>query len=496
MELPKFSSPESGKPDKPGDQEAPKKKKKKTTRIPLPVTKSEAKDSAEVKSEERSKSALDELFVSNKKQAEKLEISDDTADEIEIAQDKSEIAEEIQSNLTETKEPEAEEHPLEGEFVDEATIITRYKSLPTDNVPAEANNASEAKESLPEAPDVSGEVIEPLLTPEIATTSESQPDLQESIPDAEPEPPRVAPPFYMPPELERQAMIDPNVLDNERIAAELPVNTEETYTSQDLNRAAYRAEKRGKSSGVLAGGIFGYWIGRRELKRELASSKQEIGKQQAEINSLVGEQSVNQEKLKSLSHNHEELKNLALKLRKPKLRAKESQPIPSYEMPTVATAAEAILTSNAVEKAPDKAELLPESNEAETLAALEGRRIETSAWHRIEVDAKTGRAVDNPELEYGEEFKKEQKQERLAREASEPQVAVHLGQTSVQNSNDEDIAPKPEPDTSLPPEQAALKTVLTDKKFIVQQIKKQTTSPTIWVIAVIVVVFLLLLGVF
>ncbi len=39
------------------------------------------------------------------------------------------------------------------------------------------------------------------------------------------------------------------------------------------------------------------------------------------------------------------------------------------------------------------------------------REVQSSVWHRIEVDTKTGRAVDNPTLAYGEAFKQEQQPE-------------------------------------------------------------------------------------
>lgn len=58
-------------------------------------------------------------------------------------------------------------------------------------------------------------------------------------------------------------------------------------------------------------------------------------------------------------------------------------------------------------------------------------RLERSAWHSIEVDKNTGRAVEQPTaLDYGEAFKREQRQEALAR--SEPDDrTVASGQLAV-----------------------------------------------------------------
>lgn len=50
------------------------------------------------------------------------------------------------------------------------------------------------------------------------------------------------------------------------------------------------------------------------------------------------------------------------------------------------------------------------------------RRVETSAWHRIEVDKKTGKAIENPELAYGEEFQNEQHQEQLRKQIDEASI--------------------------------------------------------------------------
>lgn len=58
-----------------------------------------------------------------------------------------------------------------------------------------------------------------------------------------------------------------------------------------------------------------------------------------------------------------------------------------------------------------------ESSAAEENAEIpDDHRVEKSAWLNIEVDKKTGKAVENPAVEYGEEFKHEQHQEQLRRE--------------------------------------------------------------------------------
>jgi hypothetical protein len=45
--------------------------------------------------------------------------------------------------------------------------------------------------------------------------------------------------------------------------------------------------------------------------------------------------------------------------------------------------------------------------------AAPDRHVEMSAWHRVEIDNKTGQAVESAEVPYGEEFKKETQKETL-----------------------------------------------------------------------------------
>lgn len=54
----------------------------------------------------------------------------------------------------------------------------------------------------------------------------------------------------------------------------------------------------------------------------------------------------------------------------------------------------------------------PEITPPETPSELPpDRRVETSAWHRIEIDTKTGKLVEKPSLEYGEEYYRERAHE-------------------------------------------------------------------------------------
>jgi hypothetical protein len=78
-------------------------------------------------------------------------------------------------------------------------------------------------------------------------------------------------------------------------------------------------------------------------------------------------------------------------------------------------------------------------------------RFEHSIWHSIEVDSKTGHAVDKPTFSYGHEFSRERAPERKD-EADEEELAVASGQLAVGGITNVDM-PLPQPiPFSLPPD--------------------------------------------
>lgn len=80
-------------------------------------------------------------------------------------------------------------------------------------------------------------------------------------------------------------------------------------------------------------------------------------------------------------------------------------PLPSETQQKAAHLAEHVRTQVLAE-ATSEALLKPEQ-----LHLPKGHRIERSAWHNIEVDVRTGRAVENSAIEYGEEYYKERAHE-------------------------------------------------------------------------------------
>jgi hypothetical protein len=66
-----------------------------------------------------------------------------------------------------------------------------------------------------------------------------------------------------------------------------------------------------------------------------------------------------------------------------------------------------------------------------------GHRIEHSVWHSIEVDSRTGHAVEKPTFAYGHEFNREQAPEH--KEQSDEEIAVASGQLGVGGSTNIDM---------------------------------------------------------
>ena len=124
-----------------------------------------------------------------------------------------------------------------------------------------------------------------------------------------------------------------------------------------------------------------------------------------------------------------------------------------------------------------------------------GRRVETSAWHRYEVDATTGKLVDNPELAYGKEFKKEQKQERLRTATTDQARATSVGSTILTGVDAADTTQSRQASQQPDTHKTSQKGPAVDAQLISRQLMRRTTDPITWIIALLCVIFLLVIGV-
>jgi hypothetical protein len=339
MEHPTFPTPEHAKPDQSGELGTSKKKKNKeklaSTEVKAETSKTENRKSTRIP-----KSALEDLFISKaaseakQEPAQKDEKPKEKASETsrEIAAIPSPESEPLHAVEAVSNTESPEPHPsLEGEFADEATIITRVpKPQPTataknsDVTPKVHKPAPEALES-PSKHDAL--VIVSEKTPNIHETDnvplpESAEQTEE--PDKELSPPRVAPPLYEPSASVRRMMVQ-NEQATEHTPAAWVAETAEPVTQEAINRAVHRAEKRGNSRGVLAGGIFGYWLRGRRNRSELAEAQQTIGSQKEQISDLRNEQFVAAERVTAMNRSQAELERQIRIQRRNRFQEKEPQ---------------------------------------------------------------------------------------------------------------------------------------------------------------------------
>jgi len=184
---------------------------------------------------------------------------------------------------------------------------------------------------------------------------------------------------------------------------------------RELEHAAYYGRRHGRVEGLMGGIIIGgFFENIRNKSRERKMEKQ------------IKQQQLKQEKrVDSLEFQHNLLKTEQLELvRKQEAERYERKAAAKQELATVARAqmseAEAIRRAQEVshiaeESEREKASLIERLNaqaahqeqlEAENLLLNPENRIETSAWHTIEVD-KAGHAVQDTNIEYGHEYYQE-----------------------------------------------------------------------------------------
>ncbi len=534
---PNKQSFESGRSEETGDAETSKKKKKRVVRTGGILPKLEANKTDEAKPETRS---MGDLFASKEKTSEK-ESEKEPAHEDGKGTSAAEIAAEDTSEAAEVETaedtgdaqlaqtlaiPELDQSPrpaeaaadsdtLEGEFAEEGMIITRQEAPDPSEAAKQPSAAERPSAEMFKEPETDTPQAEEEARPEggdggLPPPPETGPSAGAS-PEEEPprytassgSPPPEAPPVMYPfaagevPQAERQRMFNPSALPESRPV----VPPAEVVPVQEARRQAHRAEKRGLSRGVLSGGVFGFLLGRRGRKTERAAAEQTATVQQKEIEQLKGEQALVAERLSALNRNQEALeRQLTEAERQQQQPAAESAAAeapsmpearpPRPEQPPAAARPEA-------KALPVKPEDTPITEETYH-QPRPGRRVEASAWHTYEVDEKTGQPVEKSDIVYGKEFKEEQKQERLRKDASQPGMAVQLGHAIVHGTSHaatQQGAGAPLADPVVPVRQQSKRRSAADPVYIRQQLVRYTTNPLIWVAAVLIVVLLLAIGV-
>lgn len=498
-QLPPLPFESAKNPDESGSNEISKKRKKKTTKVPLPVK----PEKAEEKQESNKEEFLGELFVNHEDKSKKTDKEAEVDEPVESEAD-SETDSESEPDSPATPEavdttetPEVSIEPLAGveETEEEAKKEEPAPAVPPPlvfenfDIPARETEmpASEAAEPSKmtgfEQPEVTVPSSEALVETEEVIP---MPRTYEAIPNEPPAP-------------DMHRMIDPNVrVGVEAAATRYQAEKVEPITSQELNQETIRAEKRGLSRGVVSGALAGWWLGRRGKREAMQEAAIIIKGKNEDIKDLKANQAVAEDRLSSVERTAVALREFISKRSKQQPEATPVAPAEAFweTEPKPETRVEAIKPTKAekvMEQAPNKSEPLPEEQPVtpEMFTVPKGRRVETSVWHRIEVDAKTGRTVEKPSVEYGKEFKREQKQEKLASEAAKPHIAVQVG-TALLRATKSATTKAQKLSEGMKKQNFQ---GLADTKYVRSQLASYTTSPLIWVAGLVVVILLFLTGI-
>lgn len=551
-QLPHSPEEEQKKPDDSGEVKDTKKRRRKT-RVPLKKT---VKKEAEEKAAKEKKAAEDK----DKKETSQAAPEAETVEEQkEAGQETAEETSESTAEDTEDKveQPESTDetleidHEEEPEYQGELLIDHTGEPLPSPEVesdeevhsfealfdPSELESEPEAEtaEEVMEAPP---RVAPPFMLP--LPMESMAPAMAEASADASAE----AEPAV---EVDSEAEFEPEPVATEAVietpvSAPTPVQRvidsfsrprfeasrrqrEEMVTEEEANDSSYYAEKRGLSRGVVTGGLVGWLIGRRgkraverEAKAAIESRDKATLRTIHERDSIIERLSAERNRAVEATDKHlETVKRTQAELRDMLKEKWDKQVLhrPNIEMPkftkrekpqTIYESAKPTFETNTkpsaekekpVKTTPEQAEDKPVTEE--TYEAPKGRRVETSAWHRIELDEKTGKAVETPSVAYGEAYKREQKQEKLAQDAAKAQTAAQVGMTllySGTNESSESLVPQEfskSADVQKPAKPPV--DIRQEVAYVTRTIAQQTSSPATWAVALAVVVLLFITGV-
>jgi hypothetical protein len=248
---------------------------------------------------------------------------------------------------------------------------------------AEPAPASTAEEPAAASATGGGGEVPPVDPPGATGSSPEMPESSEPTPEA-------TPTIIMSPDAQARADYEYN----NSFAAAATEHTAPGVTKEELNDAVYRATKQGQNRGVLAGLVAGgtyehFKHKRREkrMERRFAKQTQQLERAAAVNAANLQEQTVQREQVE---RQLQEINRLPKVEQRPKQPERVAMVVPP---------------------------------ETEPLQVPSDHRLETSAWHSIEVDSKTGKPVEQPAFTYGHEYYKE----RAAENAPLIQQAVTAG---------------------------------------------------------------------
>lgn len=302
---------------------------------------------------------------------------------------------------------------------------------------------------------------------------------------------------------------NPNVVDKNKYV-----------TKEEYDDGVYRATKYGQNRGVLAGltvaGYEHFKHRRRErgLKKELQQQQKVANKTEKQHYFETAEQKkLLNEKERQLS----EMQAAAARQSKTEAQPAATQSEHSAATMEKTTVAEHSRVTRAekvenrftaqleklVPKRPEKAKTA-EAEPTEQLEIPPEHHLEASAWHTIEVDTKTGKAVETPTFAYGEEYYRERAKETRQRTDGQKQAAGEVAIVAAALSEDTSAGGGGQPAQATPPsaskqQRMSPRQILAMKAKDVLQTSKpvtaghQSTGPLWpWLLAFAVVVVLLI----
>jgi|GEM_PF-2896830 len=503
-----FENPST--PDPSGETDVTKKKKKKTTHLPLAIIKTEAiqEDTAvtpRLSTAERFEALLkakdNDLAGTDKKQeVPAITANESTADDVNqqvIETQTQENRQQALSDIDNTKpetisdQSRAPKEDFELDSVPSTSFDekppTQALELPQEQLAPgishleikEEDKAASAHKAVNSINDTAKTIK---LSTETSTTAHTAEILAQDASTA-------TQPI---PESLRQTMFDPNVVYEQPFlssqqsgenAQQVALKNNETNIIQDDKKPTHsRASTRAHSGG---------WLGNRTQRATQKKLETTLTKQTKELHILKTEHAHVSTRLDTVTRNLEHFQSATRTTNEfsPRVTGDTNrQPKEGHEVLGQPIASQKLTEKVMISSGSEATSEQPYSSPA-------GRRVETSAWHRYEVDTTTGKLVENPELPYGKEFKKEQKQERLRTATTDQARATSVGSTILTGVDAADRTQSQQASKQPGTQKTSQKGPAVDAQLISRQLMRRTTDPITWIIALMCVIFLLVIGV-
>jgi hypothetical protein len=471
-------------PQEKGEIEGAKKKKKKTTRIPLPIIKTEAQESKKPPSStEKTTAPLDQLVKSPETaQTDTLFFPEETLLSANEQIGKLSVDD---VNPTETTLDDETDHS-QSQTVD--LIFSRQAPItPTQEIVTQSQETTDTLRPL--LTGISKDE-EPLYASERLVEAVDHASIPASV--AEGADWGVAAAGQLADQVVGGGSVSPEQQAATNLAAEYSNPASNVASKEEVSDAYYRGEKRGVRRGVLVGGLFGWWLGRRGKKAVEHEAKAAIAAKDSEIKALKNQQTVINERLASIEKTKVHMASIE---QKATIKSTKTEQITlSPERPGLQEAPKVQAKERLKKNQEKDTAVTAEAEDNNERKVKQENRIETSSWHSFEVDKHTGKLATEQSVRYGEAFRQERAQELKKYHPKEPKIVGSVGSTSLAGVAS---TVSLQPTTNTPPHtvKSSVFSTFKDKKFIREQVVKRTSDPLTWVIAAVITVLLIVIGI-